>query len=169
MYQKDDRSFEEKLELGNVQEDKLVEILNWCGVPAIRNNSDIVTDIDVVLTKDNMFVDSKLIETPFYKAKQYTGIDPDKCLPINVKHVRTYQRKEQLTGKRCWVAFFVDFPDFNVHELIFVPNSQLVYLIDNHPGSVANNKLNFDRTIGRDLHSFLDYLKKVRKVNNLNI
>jgi len=163
-FQKDTRTFAERLEVGNKKEVELVDILNWCGVPAKINNDDDVYDIDIELTYDNMFVDCKFAETPFYKAQQFVGIDADKCLPMTVRHIRAYEQKEKITGKKCWVAFFVDFADFDVHELVFIPNSQLVHMIDTNPGMVHNGRISFDRTIGRDMHLFLDYVKQIRKI-----
>ncbi|AEO93928.1 gp685 [Bacillus phage G] len=165
MYKKDNRTFNEKLEIGNKKEDELVEILNWCGIPARINNKENVRDIDIELTYDDMFVDCKLVETPFYKSKQYVNIDPDKCLPMNVSHIQAYDKKEKATGKKCWVAFFVNFKDFNVRELIFIPNSQLVYLVNNGLIKAHNDKVSFSREIGRDVYSFLDYVKQLRKIN----
>lgn len=163
-FQKDTRTFYEKLEVGNQKEDELVEILSWCGVPAKRNNDGDVKDIDIELTYDDMFVDCKFAETPFLKAKQYVGIDADKCLPINVTHIRAYEKKERDTGKKCWIAFFIDFKKFGVHELVFIPNSQLVHFIKEHPEKIKNGRVSFSKEIGRDMHSFLDYVKQIRKI-----
>lgn len=164
MHQNDTRTFEEKLLVGQKKENYLIDILNLCGVPAKLNNEDNVFDIDIELTYDDMFVDCKLIETPFIKAREFVNIDPDKCLPINVKHIKTYAEKERTTGKKAWVAFFIDFNIYNVYELVFVPNSQLLHLMNNHPEKIKNGKISFDRTIGRDMHSFLEYTKQIRKI-----
>lgn len=98
-YKPDTRTFKEKLEIGNRKEEYLVDILNLSKVPAKLNNTTKVTDIDIELTNDDMYIDCKLIETPFYKAREFTGIDPDKCIPISVRHIKSYEKIETSTGK----------------------------------------------------------------------
>lgn len=163
-FQKDTRTFEERLEVGQQKEIYLVDILNLCGVPAKRNNDGNVYDIDLELTYDDMFMDCKLAETPFHKAKEILGIDPDKCLPMQVRHIRNYEQKEKETGKPSWIAYFVDFKDYNVYELIFIPNSQLVHLINTYPEKIKDGRISFDRSIGRDMHTFLSYIKQIRNI-----
>lgn len=163
-YPRDNRTFKERLKIGNEKEKYLVDILNLCGVPARLNNTRSVTDIDIELTTDDIFVDCKLIETPFYKAKEYTGIDPDKCIALNTRHIKAYQKKEKETGKKCWIAFFIDFKPFEVYELVFLPNSYVAHLVDNNLTPVVNDKINIDRTICRDVTSFLNYIKDAREI-----
>jgi hypothetical protein len=163
MFQPDTRTFAERLQVGNEKEEYLVDILNLCMVPAKLNNETVVTDVDIELTADDMYVDCKYIETPFMKAKQYTGIEADSCMLINKKHVEAYAKKEEETGKKVWVAFLVDFEVFGVHELRFVPNSYLMHQIKLGK-NLNGNKLNVDKNVGRDMYSFLDYVYKMRKI-----
>lgn len=163
MFSPDTRSFEEKLEIGNDKEELLVEILNLSTVPARLNNEEDVKDVDIELTYDEMYVDSKYCETPFYYSKKYVGIDAEDCLTISQKHVKKYAAKEKETGKKTWVGFLVDYKDFGIYEYRFFPVSYLMYLIENNI-NVRNDKLHVNRREGRDLYSFLDYIKKVRKI-----
>lgn len=155
MYKNDTRTFQEKLSLGQEKEDMLVEMLNWSGFSARRNNEESVTDIDIELIDDFIYIDSKLMETPFYKSQQYTGITPENCLTMQVRHINAYAHKQKRTGKETWIACFVDYKDFNVHELVFFKNSKLKELVDK---TGSTTKLHFNRQNGFSFNFFLDYL-----------
>ncbi|MDF2534284.1 MAG: hypothetical protein K0R18_441 [Bacillales bacterium] len=163
MYQSDSRSFEEKLKIGNDKEDLLVELLNLNGVPSKLNNEEDVKDIDIELVYDEMYVDSKYLESEFMWSMQHTGIEPENCLLINKSHVEAYAKKEANTGKKVWVAFLVDFKKFGIYEYRFFPNSYLIHKIQNS-GPLKNNKLNVSRIEGKELKAFLDYVNLLRAV-----
>lgn len=161
MYRSDTRNFHEKLAIGQEKEDMLVDMLNWSGFNAKRNNEEAVTDVDIELLEDSIYLDAKLMETPFYKAKEYTGFLPENCLTMQVRHINAYAHKEQRTGKEVWVACFVDYKDFDVHQLVLFKNSKLKELVDK---SKVNTKLHFDRRDGHSFGFFLNYLDMKRKI-----
>lgn len=161
MYHQDTRTFQEKLAIGQEKEDMLVEMLNWSGFKAQLNNEEMVTDIDIELPEDSIYLDAKFLETPFYKAHQYTGILPENCLTLQSRHINAYAYKEQRTGKKVWIACFVDYKDFNVHELIFFQNSKLKKIADK---SETNSKVHFDRRDGHSFSFFLNYLNTQKQL-----
>lgn len=160
---KDERSFQEKLKIGNDKEELLVELFNSKGIVAKLNNEENVKDVDIELTNDNIYVDSKYLESEFMWSKQFTGIEPENCLLINKSHIESYANKELNTGKKVWVAFLIDYRSFGIYEYRFFPNSYLVHQLKNTV-SWKEDKLNVDRQFGMDFKSFLDYLSKLRVI-----
>lgn len=160
---KSDKDFKESLALGHEKEKLLLEVLNLNGIPAILNNNENVRDIDIELTKDGMYVDSKYFESVFMWSKQFTGIEPENCVLINKTHVEAYEKKEKETGKRVWVVFLINFENFGIYEYRFFPNSYFVHQLKmGQP--VNNNKMNVDRTKGYTLDEFKNYIGELREI-----
>lgn len=164
MFERDNRGFYEKLALGIEKEIMLTGMLNWSGFKARRNNEESVTDIDIELIDDNIYIDAKFMETPFHKAFQYTGIQPENCLTLQTRHIKNYADKERTTGKEVWVGCFINYADYNVHELLFFKNSKLKQLVDKQPSA---QKLHFNRKEGISFSSFLNYLNINREMKGL--
>lgn len=166
-----DRDFIERLTLGQNYEMRLKDILNDHGVPAKLNNEDNVYDIDLELYDDNMYVDSKFVKTAYTNSFKEYGILPENCMLINVNHVEKYHEKEKSTGKTVWIAFFVKYDDYKVKDLVFVPNSYLMYLINKARESKLNiirdGKFRVNRTYCRSLDEFLNYIDQVREIKNM--
>lgn len=159
MFTKDTRTFEEKLKIGNEKEEMLLDVLNLSGIKSEKNNEENVKDIDIVLVDDQMFIDCKYMETPYFMAFRDTGIQPANCLTVTTRHINNYAMKQLNTGKEVWVACIVDYVDFDVYELVFFKNSYLHSLIKDK----NQYKIHFDRRDGIDLHGFLNYIKSKRK------
>lgn len=160
---KDKRKFSERLEIGNNKEDLLVSILNLNGIPAKLNNTENVKDVDIELTRDNMYIDSKYCESEFLWSKQFTGIEPENCFLINKTHIDSYAKKELATNKRVWIAFLIDFKKFGIYEYRFFPNSYFVHKI-NSGIKIKDNKINVDRTEGYTFDVFKKYINDLRDI-----
>lgn len=159
-------SFEERLKMGEEKENFLLDILNLSGFEARKHNVKDIKDIDIELVNENILVDSKYMETPFYKSFEYTGIQPFNCLTVKVNHINKYAKKEKETGKEVWIACFICYKDYDIYELRFFKNSYLKNLVD---AKKANYKLHFDRRAGKDLRFFLNYLATKRELNQFDI
>lgn len=159
MFTKDTRTFEEKLKIGNEKEEMLIDFLNLCGIKSKKNNETDVTDVDIELTIDNIFLDCKYLETPYHMAFRDTGIQPANCLTLKVRHINNYAKKQFETGKEVWVACIVDYIDYDIYELVFFPNSYLHNLVLQNK---SEYKLHVDRRNGIDLYEFLNYTKSKR-------
>lgn len=153
-------NFYKQLKIGNKKESYVCEVLNICGISAESNNSEIVTDIDLIIHDLKIVMDVKFINTAFTNSEMFTNLKPENCLPINVKHVHSYNKKEQDTKYQAWVCFLIKLPDYNVNEIKFIPVSLLEHLIESGKGSIRNGKLNFDRNLCYDMLQFLNYCQK---------
>lgn len=155
--------FLERLKEGNKKEDALVDFLRLCGIEAERFNSQNVKEVDIILPKEKIYIDSKYVKTPFYSSEKYFKIHSKDCITVNVKHVESYEKKELETNSKVWVAFLIDYSNFGVYEYKFVPNSYLSFLIKNNY-CVQDGKLYFNKENGRSVYEFLDYINKYRNI-----
>ncbi|MNJ90008.1 hypothetical protein D3C87_75990 [compost metagenome] len=162
---KNDIEWKKRLKLGNDKEDLLVGTLNLNGIAARLNNVENNKDVDIELFEDELYVDSKYIETVFLWSKQFTGIEPENCLPLNKTHIESYDKKEKQSGKKVWIAFLVDFKQFGIYEYRFFPNSYFVHQL-NHGLVAKDNKINVDRTKGYTFDVFKKYIGDLRKIRN---
>lgn len=153
-------NFYTQLKIGNKKEHYVCNVLNICGINAESNNSEVVTDIDLIIHDLKIVMDVKFINTAFTNSEMYTGLKPENCLPITVRHVHNYNNKEQETNYQAWVCFLIKLPDYNINEIKFVPVSLLEHLIETGKASIRDGKLNFDRNICYDMTEFLSYCKK---------
>lgn len=152
-------NFYKQLKIGNKKENYVCEVLNICGINAESNNDTIVTDIDLIIHDLKMVMDVKFINTAFTNSETFIGLKPQDCLPINVRHVHNYAKKEQDTKYQAWVCFLIKLDAYNINELKFVPVSLLEHLINSNKGVIRNGKLNFDRNICYNMTEFLNYCK----------
>lgn len=153
-------NFYERLKIGNEKEKYIVEILNLIGLKFEMNNLQNVTDIDLKMDELKIIMDVKYIHTPFFNSETFTGITPDNCLPLSIKHINTYYQKQQNDNYEAWICFLINLEEFNINEIKFVPVSYLKHLIETGTGSITNGKLNIDRNVCSNTYSFLDYCNK---------
>lgn len=150
-------TFLHQLKIGNKKEHYVCNLLNICGVKTEPNNEEEVTDIDLILPEVKIIMDVKFINTAFNNSKQMVGIEPQDCLPINVRHVHNYYKRQEETKCQAWVCFLIKLDDYNINELKFVPVDYLEHLIWSGKGSIRNGKLNFNRNDCKDMTFFLNY------------
>lgn len=152
--------FNTQLKIGNEKENYVCDILNLCGLKTTTNNNVNVKDIDLKINDLDILLDVKFINTPFNNSKLFVGIEPQDCMPINVKHINTYYDKEIAEKKQSWVCFLVKFDLFNINELRFIAVSHLKYLIESGNGKIRKGKLNLDRNLCYDMTAFLKFCEK---------
>jgi hypothetical protein len=169
--------FKQRLKLGQKYEQKIVDIMNNNDIPAILNNSENVKDIDIYLYEDEIYLDSKLFSSYNSNSFDICGIKPLNCMLINTNHIYTYDKLEKETKKEVWIAFYRDISQFKINEVTFVPNSYLVYLVEQvKKGKINKNllfsiknveKLRVDNSYCRSLNDFIMYINELRKIKQI--
>lgn len=149
--------FLKQLKIGNKKETYICNILNLCGIYTKQYNIENVTNIDLILPKLDIIMDVKFINTAFNNSKQIVGIEPQDCLPINIRHVNNYFNEQEQTNKQAWVCFLIKLDSYNINEIRFIPVNYLKHLIDSGNGKINNGKLNFNRNDCKDMRYFLNY------------
>lgn len=157
---KDDKDFYEKLALGLDKENMLIDILNLSGIPASKYNIENVREVDIELHEDNIFIDCKYMMTPYHMAYSDVGIQAMNCLTFSERHIKSYEQKERLTGKKIWLACMVNYKEYDIYELRFFPNSYL----SNAELTSKDNKIYTDRRNGKDFYWFMSYLKNLKSM-----
>ena len=108
-------NFYKQLKIGNKKENYVCEVLNICGINAESNNDVEVTDIDLIIHDLKMIMDVKFINTAFTNSETFIGLKPEDCLPINVRHVHNYAKKEVETKYQAWVCFLIKLDYYNIN------------------------------------------------------
>jgi hypothetical protein len=163
-------SFEERLEIGNDKEYYVNDILNLSGVPSRLNNLENVKDIDLYLSKDNLYMDVKYIEQFFRESKFYTDMEPEDCLIIDKRHIQVYEQKRLDTGIDVWVAFLVNFESLGIFELRFIRTEDILKLIKDEKALVRpikerghlKMKINLNKNDCLNMIDFLMYINNQR-------
>lgn len=156
--------FYKKLKLGNKKEKMVCDILNLCGINCELNNLGNVKNIDLKSDDLKMIIDVKYIHTPFFNSESYFGINSANCLPIKIRHVNNYYNEEIQSNSQAWVCFLVDFDEYNIHEIRFIPVSQLKHIVNCGKGRIRNGNLNIDKDICYNMQKFLNFCEK-RKIH----
>lgn len=159
---KDDKDFHEKLAIGLSKENMLIDILNLSGIPASKYNVENVKEIDIELHEDNLLIDCKYMLTPYHLAYSDVGIQAMNCLTFSERHIKSYEKKEELTNKKVWLACIIDYKEYDVYELRFFPNSYL----RNAGLSSKDNKIYADRRNGKNFYEFMSYVKNLKLIKD---
>lgn len=164
-------NFLQRLELGNDKEYYVNDILNLCGISSRLNNIKDVKDIDLFLFEDNLYVDVKYSGSPFPESEFYTGIKPQNCLILDKKHVTTYEKKRKDCNVDTWIAFLIEFKEYNVFELRFIRTEKIINLIFEEKAIVRSIKsqnrkmiINLDKNDCLTMMEFVDYIRGNRLI-----
>lgn len=160
-------TFEERLKLGNDKELYVNDILNLSGLSSKINNIDNVKDIDLYVN-DCVYIDVKYLERVFNDSYFYTDINPCDCLMIDKIHFKNYMTKQRETNKSVWIAFFINFKEFDIFELRFIQLNKIHDLIKKEKAIVRSikergrrkMKINLNRNDCLLISDFIFELKK---------
>jgi hypothetical protein len=159
-------SFQKRLGLGNMKEEYVNDILNLCNIPSELNNEKNVMDIDLFLTKDNLYLDVKYLESYCKDAKFKCNIKEENCLIISNSHLKRYEHKREKTGIDTWVCFIVNYEKYDIYELRFIKTQDIINLWKNEKAvkrpimSRGKRKMiyNLNRKDCLNMNDFMEYI-----------
>lgn len=74
-----------------------------------------------------LYLESKVQSTPFRKAQEKFGIEPGKCITINVKNLKKYKNLP------CLIVFIVDYQEYSTSGFYCISSKKLWQLYKSHP------------------------------------
>lgn len=93
-------------------------------------------------------VDTKRRKSPLLKAKTFVGIDPDKCVALDMDKINAYIA----TGYNVLILFDVDYsPQFETRGLFIISIREIQALIENNP---KRKKTFFDYEKKKEIERF---------------
>jgi hypothetical protein len=163
-------NFLQRLELGNDKEYYVNDILNLCSIPSRLNNLKNVKDIDLYLYEHNIYVDVKYAGSSFPDSKFYADIEPSDCLIVDKRHVSNYEAKRMEENVDTWIAFLIEFDDYDVFELRFIRTEDILKLVYDEKAIVRSIKsqnrkmiINLNKNDCLTMIEFVDYLRGLTK------
>jgi hypothetical protein len=157
--------------VGRFYEEKMIKILNKNGLSAFSNNLENKYDIDIKLPNHYLYLDSKFLGTPRVDSYEKCEIEEKNCLMINIKHINDYEIKRKKTNYDVWVGFFVKYNEYDVNDLVFVPNCHLFFLLNNYKYKkwIQKDKFYIDISypgLFRNLDQFILHCNQYKKVKD---